>query len=405
MKVLIVNKFLYPNGGSETYVFELGRQLQQMGHEVEYFGMQEERNIVGNRVGAFTENMQFHGKGISKLIYPVKIIYSTEARKKIRKVLEDFKPDIVHLNNFNFQLTPSIIYEIKKHRIPIVFTAHDYQLVCPNHMCLDVLSKKVCQDCIDKGYLQCTKKKCIHGSGLKSILGTIEAVLYKKLHTYQSIDCVICPSEFMKEKLDTNPDLSGKTIAMHNFISVKQKDNGGVGTSFEDKLENPYVIYFGRYETEKGVNTLLEVCQELPDVEFRFAGRGPLKEKIDQLPNAKDCGFCKTEEVKELVSNALFAVCPSEWYENCPFSIMEAMTYGTPVIGSRIGGIPELIKENQNGLLYESGSKEELREQIRMLWNDHKLCESFSEQCKHVQFDTVEAYAEKLIKIYQQKKN
>ncbi|NLG03646.1 MAG: glycosyltransferase family 4 protein [Clostridia bacterium] len=397
MKVLIVNKFLYPNGGSETYIFELGKQLEKMGHEVQFFGMQDDRNIVGNHVNAYTKNMQFHGNKISKLVYPIKIIYSAEARKKIRNVLEDFKPDVVHLNNFNFQLTPSIIYEVKKHRIPIVFTAHDYQLVCPNHMCLDVLSRKVCQDCIDHGYAQCMKKKCIHGSKLKSILGTVEAVLYQKLHTYRYIDAVICPSEFMEEKLDTNPDLMGKTITMHNFISV----SGESEQAFEKKQKDPYVVYFGRYEYEKGVHTLLEVCKALPEVSFRFAGRGPLKEQIDQLPNAKDCGFIKTEQVKELVSNALFAVCPSEWYENCPFSIMEAMTYGTPVIGSRIGGIPELIREHQDGLLYESGNAKELKEKISLLWNDRSMCQSYSEQCRYVQYDTVETYVEKLIEIYQ----
>ena len=115
MKILMVNKFLYPNGGSETYIFELGKYLISQGHEVEYFGMEHEGRIVGNRADAYTSDMDFHGGSIfSKLTYPIKTIYSREARKKIRLVLDDFQPDVVHLNNFNFQLTPSIILEVRR---------------------------------------------------------------------------------------------------------------------------------------------------------------------------------------------------------------------------------------------------------------------------------------------------
>ena len=141
MKILMINKFLYPNGGSETYIFKLGDYLKSQGHEVQYFGMEHEGRCVGNRVNAYTSDMDFHGGNkLSKLTYPLKTIYSSEAKKQIRKVLDDFKPDICHLNNFNYQLTPSIILEINNWRktgnkkCKIIFTAHDYQLVCPNHM-------------------------------------------------------------------------------------------------------------------------------------------------------------------------------------------------------------------------------------------------------------------------------
>ena len=140
MKILMVNKFLYPNGGSETYLFETGRQLQRMGHEVQYFGMEHEGRIVGNHAESYTSGMDFHSGKLAKLTYPFRILYSTEARRKIRRVLDDFQPDVVHLNNFNFQLTPSILMEIEKYRkqtgraVRILYTAHDYQLVCPNHM-------------------------------------------------------------------------------------------------------------------------------------------------------------------------------------------------------------------------------------------------------------------------------
>ena len=136
MNILIINKFLHPNGGSETYIFKLGKQLEELGHRVEYFGMEHEGRCVGNRAEAYTSDMDFHGGSkLSKLTYPLKTIYSREARKKLRLVLEDFKPDVCHVNNFNYQLTPSILLEIaawrkkEKKSCPIIYTAHDLQLV------------------------------------------------------------------------------------------------------------------------------------------------------------------------------------------------------------------------------------------------------------------------------------
>ena len=156
MRTLIINKFLFPNGGSETYIFKLGEALEQHGHEVQYFGMEHEGRCVGNRVNAYTSDMDFHGGSkLSKLTYPIKTIYSKEARVQLRKVLDDFKPDVCHLNNFNYQLTPSIILEIVKWRketgrdCKIIFTAHDYQLVCPNHMLNTIVASEL-SDIADK---------------------------------------------------------------------------------------------------------------------------------------------------------------------------------------------------------------------------------------------------------------
>ena len=141
LKILIVNKFLYPNGGSETYIFKIGEQLQKCGHEVQYFGMEHSGRIVGNQLGLYTKDMDFHtGSLLSKFTYPVKTIYSSDAKRKMLAVLKDFQPDAVHLNNFNYQLTPTVILAVKQYekesgrRVRLVYTAHDYQLVCPNHM-------------------------------------------------------------------------------------------------------------------------------------------------------------------------------------------------------------------------------------------------------------------------------
>ena len=398
MKILMINKFLHPNGGSETYIFKLGDYLQQTGHEVQYFGMEHEGRIVGNRMQSYTSDMDFHGGSkLQKLTYPIKTIYSTEARAKIRKVLDDFAPDVCHLNNFNYQLTPSIILEIVKWRketgkdCRVVYTAHDYQLVCPAHLCRNVLTDENCEKCLGGSFLSCTKNKCIHGSLAKSLIGTIEASVWNSTKVYRHIDKIICCSRFLKSKLDTNPILATKTVAMHNFI-----DNA-TATSTEKK---DYVLYFGRYSVEKGVNTLIDVCKSLPEINFVFAGTGPLESELDGIANIENVGFQSGDELKTLIAQARFTVYPSQWYENCPFSVMESQMYGTPVLGANIGGIPELINDNVTGELFESGNKDELRQKIEKLCNDKRLVDAYSKNCEDLEFDTVEQYTQKLCMIY-----
>ena len=399
MNVLIINKFLYPNGGSETYVFKLGQALREHGHEVQYFGMEHEGRCVGNRVNAYTSNMDFHGGSKrSKLTYLIKTIYSREARIQLRKVLDDFKPDVCHLNNFNYQLTPSIILEIVKWRrdtgrkCKIVFTAHDYQLVCPNHMLNNPNTQENCEKCLGGHFLHCIKGKCIHGSTAKSIVGAAEAMFWNWMGTYKYIDVIVCCSEFMKQKMDTNSTFAAKTVAMHNFIDTVE---------WEETPKKDYVLYFGRFSEEKGIHTLIQVCKELPDVPFVFAGTGPLEDLIQGVTNITNVGFQKGEALEKLIREARFSVCPSRCYENCPFSVMESQMYGTPVLGAEIGGIPELIQEGKTGELFESGNADELQKKIRKLWENPQLTDSYKATCRWVGFDTIEDYFQKLYLLYQ----
>lgn len=398
MKVLMVNKFLYPNGGSETYIFQIGKKLIEAGHEVQYFGMEHEGRIVSNHAESYTSNMDFHTGKLQKLLYPFKILYSTEAKKKIRVVLEDFIPDVVHLNNINFQITPAILYEIRSFekksgkKIKVVFTAHDYQWVCPNHMMYIPQTGEICDRCLGGKYGNCAKYKCIHGSTVKSILGSMESWLYHGRKTYALVDTIICPSEFMARQLATDPVLKDKLVTMHNFLTTDTPE------SFTEKED--YVLYFGRYAVEKGIGTLLEVCKELPEIPFVFAGSGPLKDEVAKISNIKDVGFRSGKELESLIAKARFSIYPSEWYENCPFSVMESQMYGTPVIGADIGGIPELIQKDKTGELFESGNKEQLKEKIVSLWKDKERQSAYVEACKTLSFDNLEAYCEKLVNLY-----
>ena len=346
VKILIVNKFLYPNGGSETYIFEIGKQLQKLGHEVQYFGMAHEGRVVGNRLECYTSDMDFHTGKLKKLLYPFRILYSREAYRKMGRVLADFEPDVVHVNKFNFQLTPSILYAVRRHekktgkRIRLVYTAHDYQLVCPNHLLMVPASKELCGRCLSGHVLNCAKYNCIHGSKIKSILGSVEGLLYRKLHTYRMFDVILCPSRFMQEKLETNPDLKGRTVVMHNFVDAMGE---------EAPPKEDYVLYFGRYCEEKGTGTLLRVCRSLPEIPFVFAGTGPMEKEVSRVPNIENRGFLSGKELRETIQKARFSVFPSEWYENCPFAVMETQLYGTPVIASDLGGTPELVKDGVTG--------------------------------------------------------
>ncbi len=398
MKILMVNKFLYPNGGSETYIFKLGDFLTEQGHKVQYFGMEHDGRIVGNEINAYTSDMDFHtGSKLKKLVYPIKSIYSIEAVVQIRKVLNDFRPDVVHINNFNYQLTPSIIVEIvrwrrkNRKRCKIVYTAHDGQLVCPNHMLYNPNTKRICKKCIGGHFTQCIKNKCIHGSTVKSAVGTAEAFFWKYYGIYKYIDTIICPSQFMKKMLDTNPLLSSKTTVLYNFIDKTKEKN-------YDKKE--YVLYFGGFTEEKGVATLIKVCKELPDIHFVFAGDGPLVNQIDSIPNIKNVGFQSGEDLKRIIGEAMFSICPSELNENCPFSVLESQDLGTPVIGSKVGGIPELIENDKNGRIFRAKDVNSLKHIIKELWNNPQKVDRYREECLRSHRDGIAEYCKKMISIY-----
>lgn len=398
MKVLMVNKFLYPAGGAETYTFKIGEYWEKQGHEVEYFGMHHSDNVVGNRWNLYTGSMDFHKKGIrANLANPFKLIYSVEAKRKIGSILKTFQPDVMHINNFNYQLTPSILSAVQEYRkrsgkkIRVVYTAHDSQLICPNHYMYSPGQRHVCEKCLHGSFLHCVSGRCIHNSFLRSCIGAIEGIYWKKRNIYSVIDVIICPSLFMKEKLDTNSLLAARTVMLRNFVEpVEQKPEN----------EGKYVLYFGRYSDEKGIRMLLDVCRELPQIPFVFAGDGPLINLVDGVANVKNVGFLTGDDLANLIRGARFSICPSECHENCPFSVIESMMCGTPVLGSDLGGIPELIKDGKTGWLFPGGDGERLQQMIRTIWESSEP-EEYRVACCEETFDTLDEYGRKLFSVYQ----
>lgn len=398
MKILMVNKFLYPRGGCETYMLKLSEELKSKGHEIEFFGMYDEKNTVGNRENLYTTNMDFHSTGIARFFYPFKIIYSFESYKKIGKVLDSFKPDIVHMNNINFQLTPSIVYAIKKRNIPLVQTVHDYQMICPNHLLYSLKEAKPCERCINGSKFNCLKYSCIHSSRVKSLIGAIEAKLYSLLKTYKKVDLFVCPSKFLAEKLLSADSLyKGKTFTVHNFIEKKP---------IPEKAETiaPYVAFASRLSIEKGVDILSEAAKLLPDIPFIVAGNGPDDECLKNIPNVTMKGFLTGDELTSLIANAKVMILPSVWYENCPLNILETHSFGVPVITMNSGGMAELVEDGKTGLLVNEPTPEAVAQAIKKCFTDDEFYSVLKQNCERRKDEIIEVgdYADILVDKYQQ---
>lgn len=398
MKILLVNKFHYLKGGSETYYFELGKLLKEHGHEVAYFSMENENNIKTNCKEYFVKETNMNSKDVTKAL---KVIYSKENKKVMEKALDEFKPDIVHVNNFQRQLTASVIDAAKERNIPVVFTAHDVQAICPAILMLDS-EKNICEKCMGGKYINCIKKKCVKNSTLKSILGAVEGKYYRCSKVYtKKIDFVLSPSKFYMNKLIKDGIQKNKISYIHNFIDVE---------SFNVKTEDKgYALYFGRLSREKGIINLINAFTKLEKGVLYIAGDGPEKDEVKKViknngleKRVKLLGFLNKNEMKEVIRKCKFVVVPSIWYENCPYSIIETLCIGKPVIGADIGGIPELVKNNENGFIYKYDDIDELSFKMKELFDDEKLVKEFSKNAKEIAKDqfSKENYYKKILRIY-----
>ena len=335
MRYLLVNKYLYPRGGAETYVMELGNALKQAGNEVAYFGMYDEKNVMLNRSGLYVSPTDFHKKSLDALTYPSRVIYSKEAHDKMVQLIHDFKPDIIHLNNFNYQLTPSIIDAAREEHVPVIMTAHDSQLVCPNHLLYNPNTDSICTKCVDTHDPRwCVRERCIHRSLPKSAIGTAEALYYREHDSYDWISAIICPSRFMERMYDTDERFAHKTVYLQNFVRK---------IPYSPSAHEDYVLYFGRISPEKGLANIIAAAKALPGIRFVCAGSGPYEDALREAPNIEFVGFQRGEALHSLIRRARLVILPSTCYENCPLSVIEAQMLGAAVIAPGYGGAAELI--------------------------------------------------------------
>lgn len=367
MKILLVNKFHYIKGGSETYYFGLGELLQKQGHEVIYFSMKDERNRPCEQEKYFVNNVDFNAP-MSKaqtVKVALKMLYSFEAKKKFEQLIREEKPDIVHLNIFQSQLTGSIVDVAKKYNIPIVYTAHDLKIICPNYQMLN--HGNICEKCLMGNYWNCFKTGCMKDSKAKSLLASFEAYVYKWKRIYQKLDLIITPSEFYKKKIEEADITKCPVIHMTNFLPE--------GTEYKKSAEQGnYFLYFGRLSREKGILTLVRAyAQAKVEMPLHIVGTGPVQAQIEHLIKEKGLqnrikllGFKFGQELRDIVANARCVCLPSEWYENGPYSIMEAQAAGRPVIVSGNGGLPELIEEGATGYIVNPQNVKDLAVKIEL---------------------------------------
>lgn len=384
MRVLLVNKFYYRRGGDCIYMLNVEHLLKSHGHEVAVYAMDYPENIPSEWSGYWPKNMS----RIDALTRP---FGCRQVKKGFTRILDDFKPDVVHLNNIHTQISPVIAEIAHKKGVKVVWTIHDYKLLCPRYDCLQN-SKKICEECYTdkKGVL---RHGCMKNSKAASIIAYMEAKKWckEKLETYT--DVFICPSRFMAEKMAKGGYDEKKLKVLCNFIDIEKCKN-----NLYEKRE--YYCYIGRLSNEKGIKTLLEAAKQLA-LKLIVIGGGPLEKelKAKSYKNVEFVGFKQWNDIIKLVSRAKFSVLPSEWYENNPLTVIEAECLGTPVLGARIGGIPELIEEGVTGMTFESGNIAALKKKIETMWNskfDYQMVSELS-----LERYCSENYYKEIMKIYQ----
>lgn len=363
MKTLLsVNNYYYRRDGSEVVYFEHNRALADKGWKVVPFAMQHAENLPAETSDFFVEELEFgqHYSVIDRLKRVPKFVYSLEARRKLAQVIEASQPDIAHCHTIYHHLSPSILSLLKSRGIPTVMTIHDLKLGCPAyHM---HTGNRICEDCHGGRLRNVVRNRCIKDSLLYSSLVYAEAHTHQLLGSYRNnVDRFIAPCQFYIDKLVEWGWDRRKFVHIPNSLAPEQFQpvfGGGDG----------HVLYFGRLSSEKGLLTLIAAAA-LAKVPVVFAGDGPQRAELEEAARttgaiAHFIGRLTPAELSQEVHRASATVLPSEWYENAPMSVLESFAWGTPVIGARIGGIPEMIEHDVNGALFDPGSVEGLAEQL-----------------------------------------
>jgi glycosyltransferase involved in cell wall biosynthesis len=399
MKILQINKFFYRRGGSETYFFGLIELLQKNGHEIVHFSTKSPANIPSPYDDFFVNEINFGKReGLFRDLKKIgHSFYSFEVKRKLEKLILKTKPDIAHLHNISHHLSPSIFSVLKKYKIPVVQTLHDYQLICPNFKLFT--EGAVCERCKKYRYWNAVLHRCIHNSRLQSCVEAKEMFFHKACQFYEKgVNYFVTPSKFLAEKLSAWR-IKSKVENIQLFLDASR---------FEPKYEpGDYIIYFGRLVKEKGLDVLLGALAET-DIKLKIIGDGPekenLKNKSEKLKvNAEFIEHKNGKELHDLIRDSKFVVLPSIWYENYPMSLLEAGVLGKAVVASRLGGIPEIIFDGENGFLAEPGDARDLQEKIQRLFGDNDLCERMGRRAREmvIEKNSPEDHYKKIMKVYE----
>ncbi|KKR07935.1 MAG: group 1 glycosyl transferase [Parcubacteria group bacterium GW2011_GWC2_39_14] len=396
MKVLLINKFHYLKGGAERVYFETKRILEENGHEVICFSMQDKKNIPCTESEFFVPHVDFSDKtGWYKKAW--RFIYYKEASRRLEKLIQEEKPDIAHLHNVYHQLTYSILKPLKKYHIPIVQTLHDYHMIAPDYNLYS--HNKICESCRSHKFYKCAFSKCIQNSFWSSLWGSLESYLNWFAGYAKRIDQFIAPSKFLADKY-AEWDFKYPIKVIHNSLELN---------AFEPEFTpGDYIVYFGRLSREKGVKTLCQAVRKMPNVKLKIIGTGPEAESLEdylqekQVSNIELLGQLSGTELFETVKCVRFVVVPSQWLENYPMIVIEAMALGKPVLASRLGGLTEMITENYNGWFFEAGNTLDLQERIKRIYDNGPLIEQLGRNARRtVEIkNSSEEYYKEIMSIY-----
>lgn len=330
-----------------------------------YFTLKWEENNPSPYSKYFPESKETRKGPLKQVKNMVNYFYHFEAAKKIEQLIKDERPDIAHIHLMWGQITPSIFPVLRKYHIPILFTVHDYRIVCPAYTFRDG-SGRICEDCKGKYFYKCFTHTCCKGSKVMSAVMAAEQYFRNAFfNPAKYIDGFLYVSNFARDIQEKYmPAVKNiPNITLYNFST-------SIAESPKAMPKEKYFLYFGRLSYEKGVRTLLEAFKDLPECTLKVVGTGPKEDGLKEfvrsygMKNVEFLGYKRGKELKDLVANAYFVIVPSEWYENNPMTIIEAYSAGTPVIGAKIGGIPEIVVEGETGYQFESGNGKELREVV-----------------------------------------
>jgi glycosyltransferase involved in cell wall biosynthesis len=359
--LLSINNYYYPRGGAEIVFFRHNGMLHDAGFRVVPFAMNHRMNVGGAERSEFASELEYGGDSdgpITKIRKALKAVYSFEARSKLARLIDRSPPDVCHAHNVYHHLSPSILGLVRARGIPLVMTLHDLKIACPAYTMLS--HDGVCERCRDGRLYQVVTHRCMKGSLALSALVMIESYLHLLLRSYlRNVDRFVVPSRFYQQKLTEWGYPAELFEYVPNFVST-------------DSFEACYApgkrfVYFGRLAREKGVATLIRAAAQAK-VGVDIVGTGPAESELRALTEGGDVrflGFMTGAKLHAAVSAARAVVVPSEWYENAPLAVLEGAALGKPLIVARIGGLPELVLENESGWSFESGSVAELASTLR----------------------------------------
>ena len=359
-----MNKFHFVKGGAERYVADLTDAQTRAGHEVAPFAMAHPRNAATPFARYFPPEVDFDGPAARSLGVAARIIYSTEAAACLDRLLRDWRPDVAHLHNIAHQLTPSILHVLKRHRVPVVQTLHDYKIACPSYLFLD--HGAICERCRGGRFYEAARRRCHRNSFAAGVVLATEAYVHRALRSYDVVSRFLCPSEWMRDTMARHGLPAAKLTHLPYCVPAAHYCPAeGVG---ED------VLYAGRLSREKGLGTLLAALRLLPGARVMVAGEGPERAALEAAQAEGVAvtllGYLSGDALHEAVRRARVVVVPSEWYENLPFAVLEAMALGRPVVGARIGGIPELVEHGVTGYTFAPRDVEGLAQALARVLAD-----------------------------------